>query len=159
MSNYDSYRGVFGHECINELIVSRLMSVLGIPHLEYLICNRDRHGTIIEILMDEQGNARPSPLFDNGLSLLFSCYDDRKSIENFDVLKDRPVNNFIGSKSLEYNLHFIPKQPIFEGRLKENDRKKILTDFEEILPPWHTEKIWIMIWERWKRYVQICHQE
>ena len=25
LSNYDSYRGVFGHECINELIVSRLM--------------------------------------------------------------------------------------------------------------------------------------
>ena len=35
LSNYDSYRGVFGHECINELIVSRLMSILRIPHLEY----------------------------------------------------------------------------------------------------------------------------
>ncbi len=35
ISNYDSYRGVFGHECVNELIVSRLLSVLEIEHLEY----------------------------------------------------------------------------------------------------------------------------
>lgn len=28
LSNYDSYRGVFGHECVNELIVSRVMDVL-----------------------------------------------------------------------------------------------------------------------------------
>ena len=33
ISNYDSYRGVFGHECVNELIVSRLLSVLEIEHL------------------------------------------------------------------------------------------------------------------------------
>ncbi len=75
------------------------------------------------------------------------------------MLKDSPVNNFIGSKSLEYNLRFIPKQPIFDGKLKESDRKNILTGFEEILPHWHIEKIWTMIWERWNRYVQICHQE
>ena len=35
LSNYDSYRGVFGHECVNELIVSRVMNVLGIPHVIY----------------------------------------------------------------------------------------------------------------------------
>ena len=226
LSNYDSYRGVFGHECINELIVSRLMSALRIPHLEYqlihalvllegketetyitrsvnfrkdderkvafdvfydlnkkenenpmdfanrcgwknyidqmividyLICNRDRHGANIEILVDAQGNARPAPLFDNGLSLLFSCYSDRESIENFDVIKDRPVNNFIGSKSLEYNLRFVDKKEVFHGNLKEEDREVLLGDLETILPCWHIEKIWTMIWERWNRYVQICH--
>lgn len=35
MSNYDSYRGIFGHECVNELIVSRLLEVFEIPHLAY----------------------------------------------------------------------------------------------------------------------------
>lgn len=35
LSNYDSYRGIFGHECINEIIVSRLMNLLGIDHLQY----------------------------------------------------------------------------------------------------------------------------
>lgn len=83
----------------------------------------------------------------------------RKSIENFGVLKDRPVNNFIGSKSLEYNLRFIPEHPIFGGRLKETDKEKLLAGMEEILPHWHAEKIWAIIWERWGRYVQICHQE
>lgn len=34
LSNYDSYRGVFGHECVNELIVSRVMDVLGIRHVD-----------------------------------------------------------------------------------------------------------------------------
>lgn len=29
LSNYDSYRGVFGHECVNEIIVSRVMDILG----------------------------------------------------------------------------------------------------------------------------------
>ena len=33
MSNYDSYRGVFGHESVNELIVSRVLDVLGIEHV------------------------------------------------------------------------------------------------------------------------------
>lgn len=35
LSNYDSYRGIFGHECVNELIVSRLLEILEIPHLNY----------------------------------------------------------------------------------------------------------------------------
>lgn len=127
LSNYDSYRGIFGHECVNELIVSRLLELLGIPHLSYqlvhaelcingqdekgyvsrsenfrkkhekkiafdiyyefyrekkesplefairlgwdryiyqmfvvdfLICNRDRHGANIEILLDEKDEPR-----------------------------------------------------------------------------------------------------
>lgn len=35
LSNYDHERGIFGYECVNELIVSRLMDVLGIPHADY----------------------------------------------------------------------------------------------------------------------------
>ena len=119
LSNYDSYRGVFGHECINELIVSRLMEILQIEHLsydlhrrekespleffvrigwekyvyqmllvDYLICNRDRHGANIEILIDSKGNVRPSPFFDQGLSLLFSTYGDMKSIAKYDRLSE-----------------------------------------------------------------------
>ena len=34
LSNYDSYRGVYGHESVNELIVSRLLDVLDIPHVK-----------------------------------------------------------------------------------------------------------------------------
>lgn len=39
LSNFDKVQGVIGHECINELIVDRLLTILGIPHLSYqLIC-------------------------------------------------------------------------------------------------------------------------
>lgn len=227
LSNFDSYRGIFGHECVNELIAARLLSVLKIEHLEYqlihakisvddmelegyicksrnfrklserkipfdtyyelhkegkesplefaerkgwgtymhqmlvvdyLICNRDRHGANIELLIDENGKARIAPLFDNGLSLLFSCYDNQENIRKYDVLEDKAVNNFIGAKSLEYNLRFIPrgKHP-FKGTLREQNKKELLDGLDGILSSSHLEKIWEMIWERWRRYVQICH--
>lgn len=35
LSNYDSVRGIVGHESINEMIVSRLLDVLGVEHLSY----------------------------------------------------------------------------------------------------------------------------
>ena len=229
ISNYDSYRGVFGHECVNELIVSRLLSVLEIEHLEYqliharilvdgketetyitrsvnfrrdderkmafdvfydlnreekespldfavrmgwekyvyqmivvdyLICNRDRHGANIEILVDPQDRARPAPLFDQGLSLLFSCYGNMDSIRKFDVMEDRAVNNYIGSRSLEYNLGLLPKgERLFEGRLKKGDRERILAGLDTVSTGDHLGKIWDMIWGRWNRYVQVCHQE
>ena len=33
LSNYDNIRGVIGHESVNELIVDRLLTLLGIEHL------------------------------------------------------------------------------------------------------------------------------
>ena len=229
LSNFDSYRGIFGHECVNELIAARLLSILKIEHLEYqlihakllidgtewegyvcksrnfrkqterkiafdmyyemhrenkespldfakrngwetyvyqmfavdyLICNRDRHGANIELLIDENENVRLAPLFDNGLSLLFSCYDNQERIEAFDIMEDRAVNNFIGARSAEYNLKLIPKGlRAFEGELHETDRDKLLADLDGILSSLHLEKIWNMIWERWKRYAQICYSK
>jgi hypothetical protein len=39
LSNYDTVRGVIGHECVNEIVVDRLLDILGIDHLHYqLIC-------------------------------------------------------------------------------------------------------------------------
>ena len=35
LSNYDAFKGITGHECINEIIVDRLLSILGVEHLEY----------------------------------------------------------------------------------------------------------------------------
>lgn len=57
--------------------------------VDYLICNRDRHGVNIEILIDEEGQARPTPLFDQGLSLLFSSYNNLESIQKYDVMEDK----------------------------------------------------------------------
>ena len=76
------------------------------------------------------------------------------------MLADRPVQSFIGSKSLEYNLQFLPKgRRMFENALQETDRNKLLDDLNMVLPEEHLDKIWEMIWGRWKRYVQICDQK
>lgn len=41
LSNYDSVRGVIGHESVNELIVDRLLTILGIEHLHYQLIHAD----------------------------------------------------------------------------------------------------------------------
>lgn len=35
LSDYDSLRGIVGHECVNEIIADRLLDLLEIPHLPY----------------------------------------------------------------------------------------------------------------------------
>ena len=47
LSNYDSFVGVIGHESVNELIVDRLLTLLGIDHLHYQLIHAD-------ILVDNQ---------------------------------------------------------------------------------------------------------
>lgn len=41
LSNYDAYRGIVGHECVNELIADRLLTILGIEHLNYQLIHAD----------------------------------------------------------------------------------------------------------------------
>ena len=41
LSNFDKIKGVVGHECINEIIVDRLLEVLGVPHLHYELIYAD----------------------------------------------------------------------------------------------------------------------
>ena len=41
LSNFDKARGIIGHECVNELIVDRLLTILGIPHLSYQLIHVD----------------------------------------------------------------------------------------------------------------------
>ncbi len=41
LSNFDKVQGVIGYECINELIVDRLLTILGIIHLPYQLIHAD----------------------------------------------------------------------------------------------------------------------
>ncbi len=41
LSNYDSQKGVIGHECINEIIVDRLLTILGVEHLPYQLIHAE----------------------------------------------------------------------------------------------------------------------
>ncbi len=39
LSNFDSAKGIVGHECVNELVVDRLLTLLGVEHLHYELIN------------------------------------------------------------------------------------------------------------------------
>ena len=41
LSNFDSVNGIVGHECANEIIADRLLTVLGVDHLHYQLIHAD----------------------------------------------------------------------------------------------------------------------
>ena len=220
LSNFDPVHGVVGHECVNEIIVDRLLSLLGVEHVpytlihaeiqidgkkyttwlcesgdfkqpgesktaldnyytsnreaeesrldfcirngwqgyvetmlavDYLILNRDRHGANIEVLRNARTRTlRLAPLFDHGLSLLCSCLTEEEA-KRFDVMEDRRCQNFIGGFSCFENLNLIrDRRTVFQGTLKAENRDAVFDGLEEVMPHIFIEKIWDMIWERYK---------
>ena len=227
LSGYDSERGIIGHECVNEIIVDRLLTILGVEHLnyelihadveidgkeyetwlcaskdfkkrgetkaaldsyyqinkevdesrydfcvrngwqryidtmlaiDYLILNRDRHGANIEVLRDgHKRSIRIAPLFDHGLSLLCSCCN-AEEISKFDVMSDKPCQNFIGGRSTFDNLSLIKnKEIVFETGLTVEHKEILFKDLEYVLSETHREKIWSMLWLRWCEYEKLCN--
>ena len=41
LSNFDAEKGTVGHECVNELIVDRLLNILGFEHIHYDLINAE----------------------------------------------------------------------------------------------------------------------
>ena len=227
LSNFDSEKGIIGHECVNEIIVDRLLEILGVEHLtyqlihadveiedkvydtwicaskdfkmrgetktaldnfyqvnrlgneshyefciengwrkyidtmlavDYLILNRDRHGANIEVLRNSRKRSiRIAPLFDHGLSFFCSCYTEEE-LDRFDILMDRPCQNFIGSRSTYDNLKLIDnKRDIFAGKLKTKDKDILFRDLDGVLTRGHMDKIWEMLWTRWCEYEKLCN--
>ena len=71
--------------------------------------NRDRHGANIEVLYNAKTKEyRLAPLFDHGLSLLSPSYLST-DIKAYDIFKNKRVNSYIGSSSLEENIKIVPK--------------------------------------------------
>ena len=228
LSNYDGINGIVGHECINEIIVDRLLNILEIEHLHYdlihadidvdgkemetylcaskdfkahgehkvaldayyqaekldgetplqfctrngwsdfiykmlvvdfLILNRDRHGANIEVLRNARKKSlRLAPIFDHGLSLLFNCHIEEE-INQFDVMKDRAVQCFVGSRSAQQNLMLIPKDEILAlNPLQRTHKAYLLEGLDGIIPQSLQNKIWDMIWQRWEYYENLCSQ-
>ncbi len=80
--------------------------VSGMFLLDWIINNRDRHGTNIEVLVSNE-RYRFAPLFDQGTSLLFSCFTIKDLLE-YNYLEDLIANNnFIGSPILSENLAYV----------------------------------------------------
>lgn len=225
LSNFDPEQGVVGHECVNEIIVDRLLAILRVEHLDYelinaeieidgknyhtyvcasydfkdrgeskialddyyrvnaaqgelpydfcvrmgwqdhidtmlavdyIILNRDRHGANIEVLRNARAHTlRIAPLFDHGLSLLFSCLTDDEA-EKFDIMEDKRCQNFIGGYSCYGNLELIADRgKVFGGTLKETDRQILFKGLDDVISPVLAGKIWDMIFTRYKAYENI----
>ena len=221
LSCYDSYRGIYGHECANEIVASRLMSILGVEHVEYrlvhalicvngeehetwlnrsrsfrkkgerkqaldtfyglnkksgesplnlcerfgwenvikkimlvdyLIANRDRHGANIEVLQSPNGDLRLAPVFDSGLSFVFSCYEDEQRVQDFDPHADVNANNFLGTRSLEENLRRFVGGNLDVEVLKVTDKNTLFSGFEGVLSSCHIKKMWEILQRRWEVY-------
>jgi len=219
LSRYDSVKGIIGHESVNEIIVDRVLNIIGIEHLsyellfadivyegktietylcrsedfkkpgdsklaldalyqaekdnnetplefckrngwsdyiykmiiaDYLILNRDRHGANIEILINKKDKTvRPAPLFDHGVSLLFSC-SEPEQVKKFDVMSDIPVNNFIGGTSLLDNLNLVPKKVLKKlNPLRDEDKDIVFDGLEDAISKELKNKIWKMLLKRW----------
>ena len=41
LSDYDSVNGIIGHECVNEIVVDRLLEILGVEHVNYQLIHAD----------------------------------------------------------------------------------------------------------------------
>lgn len=228
LSNYDAWNGIIGHKCVNEIIVDRMLSILGIDHLayqliharvlidrkeyetwlcasrdfkrrgeskialdayyqaermpdespldfcirsgwestvyemlvvDYLILNRDRHGANMEVLRNpRQKTVRLAPLFDHGLSLLSRC-ESTEAMLREDVMADKPVQCFVGSRSSRENLKLIPadKRPKLNPLTPES-RTVLMDGLSDALDPQWLDRIWEMIWKRWQAYENLCNQ-
>lgn len=225
LSNFDFEKGVIGHECINEIIVDRLLTLLKVDHLSYelinaeievegkrfdtylcgsydfkkrgeskvalddyyrtnseegeshydfcvrqfsvdyieqmiavdfIILNRDRHGANIEVLRNSRAHTiRLAPLFDHGLSLLYPCLSEEAAL-SFDIMEDKKCQNFVGSYSCEENIKLIRNvNNVFEGKLNESDRDMLFEGLEGILPDVFFDRIWSMIYERYRFFLSL----
>ena len=121
---------------------------------DYVIGNRDRHGANIELLQDNNGEVGLAPLFDHGVSLIFSCYDNVDLVKDVDIMKDINANNYFFTHSLEKNLGFVPKEIVL-NRIRDEHRNYIMRGIDKVLPIEYVDKIWEMIIKRWNRFEEI----
>ena len=76
--------------------------------------------------------------------------------EKFDVLSDKPCQNFIGGYSCYENLQLIKeKQGIFAHPLAETDKDFLFDGMEKILSNVFIDQIWNMIYGRYQIYEKL----
>lgn len=229
LSDYDTINGIVGHECVNELIVDRLLTLLGIEHLSYslihadveingkvcetylcasedfknkgeskialdayfeaeknenelplefcirngwekyiyemlvvdfLVLNRDRHGANIEVLRNSKKKTlRIAPLFDHGISLLSRCRTDEE-FAKYDIMEDKPIQCYIGSRSAKENLELIPKNMLPKpNALNSTDKAVVMEGLDGVISNGLQDKIWDMIYSRWCYYEDFCNKK
>ena len=128
--------------------------------VDFLILNRDRHGANIEVLRNaKKKTLRIAPLFDHGISLLSRCRTDGE-IKKYDVMEDKPVQCYVGSRSTKENLEIIPKDKLPKlNKLKSTDKEIVMEGLDGIISDALQEKIWDMIYSRWCYYEDFCNKK
>lgn len=126
--------------------------------IDYLILNRDRHGANIEVLTNRhRKTVRLAPLFDHGVS--FFCRTPEEGLEKEDVLQDKRVQCFAGSRSAWENIHLIPRDEFPRLRpLREGDQRILLEGLDGIISAKRLSLTWEMIWRRWQIYENLRNQ-
>jgi hypothetical protein len=127
--------------------------------VDYLILNRDRHGANMEVLTNRyRKTIRLAPLFDHGVSLFCRCRSIEE-LEKEDIMADKPVQCFVGSRSVWDNLRLIPRDQFPRlSPLKESDRAYLLDGLDEALDQHWLDRSWEMIWRRWQAYENLRNQ-
>ena len=127
--------------------------------VDYLILNRDRHGANMEVLRNRyKKSIRLAPLFDHGLSFFCRC-ENVESVEREDVMADKPVQCFVGSRSAWDNLRIIPldKFPALTP-LRESDLSSLTEGLEQAMDERWLARIREMVWRRWNACENLRHQ-
>ena len=84
--------------------------------------------------------------------LLFSCRTDKEAL-SFDIMEDKKCQNFIGGYSCYENLQLVKeKKDVFPNRLSAADKDMIMDGLTGIISDVFIEKIWSMIYERYRAY-------
>lgn len=85
------------------------------------------------------------------MSLVAPYGDDLERIEAFSPLSPVATTNFIGSRLLEENVRAIAPVPGMH-LLTEDSRRILLDGLNDTAPVQVLDKIWEIIWERWRWY-------
>lgn len=139
--------------CIRNCLEKEIYEMIVV---DYLILNRDRHGANIELLKNNKtGEIKMAPLFDHGMSLYCTCNNYKDSLKQ-DYLEDRKVQSFIGSNSTYKNLSLIPikKYPKL-NELKLEHKEEIIDGLDQAMDSLWLNRIFEMIYERYKTYENI----
>ena len=126
--------------------------------LDFIILNRDRHGANIEVLKDRESRTyRLAPLFDHGVSLLFSCRNDSDFAAK-NPADDSRVQCFFGSTSSYENLKLIPSDKLIcLPEFNEKLEKQLFVDLEDVLSGIQIKSLWNFIKTRAGIYEDFCN--
>lgn len=122
---------------------------------DYIICNMDRHGKNIEVLLNNTGKYRLAPAFDNSFTVLTYRYNQmlNKEFENYRYNDDTEVNNYLGNKTLEANLKLFKPLP----KLRYLDREELFKGLGKTTTRTFRNNYFNFINERIRKYNEIAN--